>query len=160
MRFNFFLAFIIIFLSENVNSEEFNGVVTKVIDGDSVVVRHDNVLKKIRLSYIDAPEVSQDHGENSKIFLKNIVLDKMVLVDTKRKDKYGRYLSDLYIHSNTESIYINAKMIKSGNAWVYKRYRSNTYLINLENQARSNKIGIWKDNNPIEPWIYRKSYKQ
>ncbi|MED5502273.1 MAG: thermonuclease family protein [Pseudomonadota bacterium] len=159
MRFNFFLAFIIIFLSGNVNSEEFNGVVTKVIDGDSVVVRHDNVLKKIRLSYIDAPEVSQDHGENSKIFLKNIVLDKMVLVDTKRKDKYGRHLSDLYIHSNIESIYVNAKMIKSGNAWVYKRYRSNTYLINLENHARSNKIGIWKNDNPMEPWVYRKSYK-
>ena len=159
MRFNFFLAFILIFLSENINSEEFVGVVTKVIDGDSVVIRHENILKKIRLSYIDAPEVSQDHGEDSKLFLKNIVLDKTVLVDTKRKDKYGRDLSDLYIHSNIESIYVNAKMIKSGNAWVYKRYRSNTYLINLENHARSNKIGIWKNDNPMEPWVYRKSYK-
>ena len=159
MRFNFFLAFILIFLSENINSEEFIGVVTKVIDGDSVVIRHGNTSKKIRLSYIDAPEVSQDHGEDSKFFLKNIVLDKTVLVDTKRKDKYGRHLSDLYIHSNIESIYVNAKMIKSGNAWVYKRYRSNTYLINLENHARSNKIGIWKNDNPMEPWVYRKSYK-
>lgn len=159
MRFNFFLAFILIFLSENINSEEFVGVVTKVIDGDSVVIRHENILKKIRLSYIDAPEASQDHGEDSKFFLKNIVLDKTVLVDTKRKDKYGRHLSDLYIHSNIESIYVNAKMIKSGNAWVYKRYRSNTYLINLENHARSNKIGIWKNDNPMEPWVYRKSYK-
>ena len=159
MRLNLFLAFILIFLSENINSEEFVGVVTKVIDGDSVVIRHENILKKIRLSYIDAPEVSQDHGEDSKLFLKNIVLDKTVLVDTKRKDKYGRHLSDLYIHSNIESIYVNAKMIKSGNAWVYKRYRSNTYLINLENHARSNKIGIWKNDNPMEPWVYRKSYK-
>ena len=146
-------------MSENINSEEFVGVVTKVIDGDSVVIRHENILKKIRLSYIDAPEFSQDHGEDSKLFLKNIVLDKTVLVDTKRKDKYGRHLSDLYIHSNIESIYVNAKMIKSGNAWVYKRYRSNTYLINLENHARSNKIGIWKNDNPVEPWVYKKSYK-
>ena len=44
MRFNFFLAFILIFLSENINSEEFVGVVTKVIDGDSVVIRHENIL--------------------------------------------------------------------------------------------------------------------
>ena len=159
MRLNLFLAFILIFLSENINSEEYIGVVTKIIDGDSVVIRHGNIFKKIRLSYIDAPEVSQDHGEDSKIFLENIVLDKTVLVDTKRKDKYGRHLSDLYIHSNIESIYVNAKMIKSGNAWVYKRYRSNSYLINLENHARSNKIGIWKNDNPVEPWVYRKSYK-
>ncbi len=159
MRFNFFLAFILIFLSENINSEEYIGVVTKIIDGDSVVIIHDNILKKIRLSYIDAPEISQDYGEESKIFLANLLLDKTVLVDTKRKDKYGRYLSDLYIHNDMESIYINAKMIKSGNAWVYRRYRSNTYLINLENHARSNKIGIWKDENPLEPWVYRKNYK-
>ena len=159
MRFNLFLAFILIFLSENINSEEFIGVVTKVIDGDSVVIRHGNILKKIRLSYIDAPEVAQDHGEDSKIFLRNIVLDKTVLVDTEGKDRYGRYLSDLYIHSNIESIYVNAKMFKSGNSWVYNRYRSNTYLINLENHARSNKIGIWKNDNPMKPWVYRKSYK-
>ena len=93
MRFNFFLAFILIFLSENINSEEYIGVVTKIIDGDSVVIIHDNILKKIRLSYIDAPEISQDYGEDSKYFLTNLLLDKIVLVDFNRKDK----MVDIYL---------------------------------------------------------------
>ena len=40
-------------------------------------------------------------------------------IDTKLKDKYGRHLSDLYIHSNIESIYVNAKMIKSGKVFPF-----------------------------------------
>ena len=50
-------------------------------------------------------------------------------------------------------------MIKSGYAWVYIKYRTNNYLINLENHAKINKKGIWKSSSPIEPWIYRKNYK-
>ena len=80
-----------IFLSENINSEEYIGVVTKIIDGDSVVIIHDNILMmKIRLSYIDAPRNFSRLWEDSKIFLNNLLLDKIVLVDTNRKDKYGR----------------------------------------------------------------------
>ena len=36
-------------------------------------------------------------------------------------------------------------MVKSGNAWIYKSYRKNTYLNNLENYARINKKGLWKE---------------
>ena len=46
-------------------------------------------------------------------------------------------------------------MIKSGNAWVYKIYRNNEYLINLENFARSNNKGLWSQKDILEPWKYR-----
>ena len=48
------------------------------------------------------------------------------------------------------------KMLKSGNAWVYKSYRNNIYLKNLENHARIKKLGIWSETEPIEPWIFRR----
>ena len=50
-------------------------------------------------------------------------------------------------------------MIKSGNAWVYKTYRNNKYLINLEQIAKDLKNGIWLDDNPLEPWIHRQIIK-
>jgi endonuclease YncB( thermonuclease family) len=50
-------------------------------------------------------------------------------------------------------------MIKSGNAWVYKRERNNDYLINLEKDAKENRRGLWNISSPIEPWVYRKSKK-
>ena len=124
--------------------------------GDSIVVKQNSALNKIRLRYIDAPELSQDHGKESKKFLQNQLLDKSVLVYTEYNDRYGRQLADIYIHNDKESIYINAKMIKSGNAWVYKTYRSNSYLINLENHAKVNNKGLWSNNDPVETWVYRK----
>lgn len=145
--------------SNNVKSDEYNGVVTRVIDGDSIIVKENGNLNKIRLRYIDAPELSQGYGKESKKFLQNQLLDKSVLVYTEYNDRYGRQLADIYIHNEIESIYINAKMIKSGNAWVYKTYRSNSYLINLENHAKMNNKGVWSSQEPLEPWIYRKNMK-
>ena len=152
------IAIIFIISSSNVYSAEYYGVVTRVIDGDSIVVKHDDTLNKIRLRYIDAPESMQIYGKQAKKFLSNLLADKSVLVSTEYSDRYGRQLADIYIHNEKESIYINAKMIKSGNAWVYKKYRTNNYLINLENHAKINKKGIWKSSNPVQPWVYRKNY--
>ena len=98
----------------------------------------------------------QPYGVRSKDFLTEILKDKDVEIYTTRKDRYNRHLGEIYIHNNQESIFVNAKMIKSGNAWVYKRYRGNVYLLNLENYAKSRKSGFWSLENPVEPWIYRK----
>ena len=48
-------------------------------------------------------------------------------------------------------------MVKSGNAWIYKSYRKNRYLNNLENYARINKKGLWKEDSIQEPWEYREN---
>ncbi|MEK9793607.1 MAG: thermonuclease family protein, partial [Gammaproteobacteria bacterium] len=63
----------------------------------------------------------------------------------------------IYIHNDDESVFVNAKMVKSGNAWIYKSYRTNTYLTNLENYARINKKGLWNEENIQEPWEYRRN---
>ena len=86
----------------------------------------------------------------------NLVLDKDVQINTSKKDRYNRHLGEVYLHNEKESIFINAKMTNSGNAWVYKIYRNNQYLNNLENYAKTNKKGLWNQNEILEPWNYRK----
>ncbi len=159
MRLLKFFVFMLVISVNKVYSSEYLGTVTRVIDGDSVIVKGNDTFNKIRLRYIDAPELSQSYGMQSKKFLQNQLLDKLVLVYTEYNDRFGRQLADIYIHNDKESIYINAKMIKSGNAWVYKKYRSNSYLINLENHAKMNNIGIWSMPEPLEPWVYRNKNK-
>ena len=78
-------------------------------------------------------EIQQKHGKESKDFLSKLISGKLVFISSPYKDRYSRYLSDVYIYDDEIAIYINAKLIKSGNAWVYKSYRSNEYLMNLEN---------------------------
>ena len=143
----------------DISASEYEGLVVKVTDGDSVKIKAGETTSAIRLLYIDAPEKKQDYGIKSKNFLENLLLNKKVLVVTDKDDRYGRQLADIYLYNNNEAIYVNAKMIKSGNAWVYRKYRSNGYLINLENHAKINNKGLWGYKNPIEPCIFRKKCK-
>lgn len=138
-------------------ADQYEGRVIKVIDGDTIWVKTSNKHIKIRLSYIDAPELKQIHGVRSKNFLTNLVLDKNVQINANKKDRYNRHLGEVYIHNGKESIFVNAKMLKSGNAWIYLTYRDNSYLQNLENHAKIKKIGLWSEKAPIEPWVYRRS---
>ena len=140
-------------------SEEYEAVVLKVIDGDTIYIKSDNGRKKVRLRHIDAPEIRQSYGKEAKIFLDKQIDGKKIIVNSDYKDRYGRDIGDIFVYNNDEAIYINAKLIKSGHAWVYKSYRKNTYLMNLENFARENMLGLWKDKSAIEPWVFRAKNK-
>ena len=148
--------FIITLLSTDIFSDEYEAIVLKVIDGDTIYIKSEKGRKKVRLRYIDAPEIKQPYGDMARIFLVNELDDKRITVNSDYKDRYGRDIGDIFVYNKNEAIYINAKLIKSGNAWVYKTYRKNTYLMNLENIAKDNKLGLWKDKSPIKPWEYRK----
>ena len=150
---------IIILLPVDIFSEEYEAIVLKVIDGDTIYIKSDNGRKKVRLRHIDAPEIKQSYGEQAKNFLDNELDDKRIIVNSDYKDKYGRDIGDIFVYNKNQAIYINAKLIKSGNAWVYKSYRKNSYLMNLENFAKNNKLGLWKGNSPIKPWEFRKKNK-
>ena len=151
--------FIITLLSTDIFSDEYEAIVLKVIDGDTIYIKSEKGRKKVRLRYIDAPEIKQPYGDMARIFLDNELDDKRITVNSDYKDRYGRDIGDIYVYNKNEAIYINAKLIKSGNAWVYKTYRENTYLMNLENFAKDNKLGLWKDKSPIKPWDFRKKNK-
>lgn len=146
MRVFLYLLFFIMF-STSANAEDIYGVVTKVIDGDTIYL--DNV-NKIRLKWIDAPESKQLNGHESQQYLQNIVLGKKVKVEYNKKDLYGRFIG-IVIYDNVN---INEKLVIDGYAWSYKNY-SNKRIDLMQNEAMSKKIGIWKDAN-CEPWLFRK----
>ncbi len=147
---------LLLVLSSPVYADQYQATVIKVIDGDTIWVKSNNKHIKVRLSYIDAPELRQKHGVHSRDKLSELVLNKNVEINTYRKDRYNRHLGEVYIFNSSKSVFINAVMLKSGNAWVYKRYRNNEYLINLENNARMANKGIWSNSEPLEPWIFRR----
>jgi micrococcal nuclease len=41
-------------------------------------------------------------------------------------------------------------------AWHYKQYSRDPELAKLEFQARSAKIGLWSEPNPVAPWEWRR----
>ncbi len=134
------------------------GTVIAVHDGDTITLQNESGQKKIRLAGIDAPELKQPYGVESRRALREVVLDKQVRVETAKIDKFGRVVGRVILDGQD----INLKQLQLGMAWVYRAYLKElskedraTYL-EAEAQSKVTPVGLWKDSNPVEPWIWRK----
>ncbi|MEQ9362666.1 MAG: thermonuclease family protein [Leptospirales bacterium] len=54
---------------------------------------------------------------------------------------------------------MNARMIETGMAWVYRRYTDDPEWIALEDAAREARRGLWRDPNPIPPQEWRSRHR-
>jgi endonuclease YncB( thermonuclease family) len=138
------------------------GKVVKVVDGDTIYVLDDALTQqKIRLSGIDAPEKSQPYGLASRKHLASLVAGKSVTVEYTKHDRYGRIVGKVVI----DGVDACLEQIKAGLAWHYKKYQNEQaagdrkVYAQAENQARAERIGLWRDNNPRPPWEFRHLYR-
>ncbi|WP_407243056.1 thermonuclease family protein [Escherichia coli] len=92
--------------------------VTRILDGDTLEVKDEGELIRIRLVDIDAPEKSQPFGQRAKQKLSELVKDADdVAVSSTGKDRYGRTLAKVYVKKCQPAClayYVNAEMVKSG----------------------------------------------
>lgn len=127
--------------------------VSRIIDGDSIIDSYGN---RMRLAFIDAPEIKQYSidkvpiGVQSKDFLVKLLKGKQVRVSILGKDYFGRNLAVLYV----DKININKLMVKSGYAVSYK-----TRYLFYEHIAKKKKRGMWKTSGFYYPKVFRKFKK-
>ena len=131
------------------------GKVVKVVDGDTLHVYSNKGTYKIRLSGIDAPERGQAYGKRAKEHLEFLVAGKQVIAIVESKDRYGRYVASVKVHSKD----VCAEMLTAGYAWHYKQYDNNKYYDELQREAKKAKRGLWLDKKPQAPWEYRKEQR-
>ena len=62
--------------------------VTRIIDGDTF--QTSSRKNSVRLANVDAPEIGKPGARKATNFLKNLINDKEVVIDTVARDKYGR----------------------------------------------------------------------
>lgn len=132
------------------------GTVAHVHDGDTFTLLLPNTRKiKVRLAFIDAPEVGQVFGEKSKAFAKQLLQNRRVCIQEQYKDPYGRSVALVTL---ADGRILNEEMLKRGFAWHYTKYSNDKHLKWLENSARNAHIGIWCEQNPEAPWQWRKEH--
>jgi len=138
------------------------GKVSRVIDGDTLtLLTREGTKLRVRLYGIDAPEVrhgempGQPHGEEAKNALESMVQGRKVRVEIVDIDAHRRVVGIVH-WSGTD---INREMVRSGNAWAYRRYLSAPYgsgYIDAEKEARGRRAGLWKRENPDPPWEFKR----
>lgn len=152
--------------------------VIDVLDGDTISVVKDNEQQessrrfksrnsisktskaskqRVRLSGIDAPEITQQFGIESRNNLKYMLNGKQVVIYYKKMDYFERILGVVIADGED----LNLQQIKTGLAFYYKQYEIDldpiqaTVYQKAETEAKKNKLGIWEIDNFEPPWEYR-----
>ncbi len=149
------------------------GKVVKVSDGDTVTIVDDTGKKhRIRLAGIDAPEKDQPYGLEFTKNLERLINSKRTTINFFKYDRYGRIVGKVLIDPPgeafcmaigcVEQVDLNLEQVKAGLAWHYKKYQDEQSeedrkgYSEAERVARGNRLGLWKDEEPIAPWLWRR----
>ena len=135
----------------------FSGKLVKVIDGDTVEVVHEGQARRIRLAHIDSPEQGQAYGQAAKRFVLATAAQQSVQVRWQTTDRYGRTIGEIILADGTN---LNKQIVRAGYAWHYKDYSSDRFYADLEEQARTARRGLWQDDRPTPPWVWRRDRRK
>lgn len=146
------------------NGQQYEAQVIKISDGDTIHVRDPNGRKiKLRLAFIDAPEVEQAGGQDSRRQLTRLLMGQTVKVQVTDVDRYQRQVALVWQNGQD----INAAQIAAGMAWHYEPIgrKQQTklgyqYYHCLEQSAQAGKVGLWRGKEAIAPWQYRQQLRQ
>jgi endonuclease YncB( thermonuclease family) len=112
------------------------------------------VERRVRLVGIDAPERGQPHGSSARRGLAARVGGRVVQVIERGTDSYGRTLGRVLVAGSDA----NAAQVRDGYAWVYRRFENDPALTVHEAEAKAAGRGLWRDPEPLPPWVWRERH--
>ena len=155
--FSLTLAFLS--LSLPVIAQTITGTIVSVGDGDTIRVKTPDKTLTVRLACVDAPELKQQpYGQAASNRLKQLLpVGQPVTLRIADTDRYGRSVAKVYAGSTS----INLVLVQEGQAVVYRQYLKGCpelrdRLLSAEAQAKSQRMGLWAQANPVMPWDFRK----
>lgn len=130
----------------------YSAMVTRVIDGDTVVASTSNGEIRVRVAQIDAPERSQVFGHEATQCLASMVLNHVVSLCTAGNDRYGRTVANISVGTMD----VGEQMVARGCAWAYTKYlEAGSQLPSIQLQASASGVGLWAHGYATAPWAYR-----
>jgi endonuclease YncB( thermonuclease family) len=131
----------------------------EVLDGDSFVADVSGEGRtEVRLAGIDAPERGQAFSDRARRSLGSLVRGERLELVVTDVDRYGRLVARVY--RGRDGLELNAEQVRSGHAWVYRRYVRDSELDRLEHEARAARRGLWRDARPEPPWKWRERQRR
>ena len=122
-------------------------------DGDTARFIINNEEKKVRFLAIDTPEVDKNepYSKEAKDYTCNALKNAQEIYleydgNSDKEDKYGRILAFVYV----DGVLLEKDLISHGYAkvaYIYGDYSHVEELREVEEEAKSKKIGIWEETN-------------
>ncbi len=146
----------------NLETKTLTGLVIGIMDGDTIELLDDQRTSyRIRLKGIDAPEKRQAFGKVSRENLAVMLAGKVVTIEWQKYDRNGRIVGKILADGRDVCL----EQIKVGLAWHYKDFEEEQseadrqLYSEAESEARSQKLGLWRESSQIPPWDFRHKKK-
>jgi micrococcal nuclease len=127
------------------------GIVVRVVDGDTIHVRLGEHVEKVRYIGVNTPEVhhprkgEEPGGRAAMALNRTLVAGQRVRLETdvQARDRYGRLLAYVWVGE----IMINAELVRRGYAQVMTvppNVRHQALFVKLQRDAREAERGLWR----------------
>jgi micrococcal nuclease len=138
------------------SAAQWEGVAVKVVDGDTLHVQaaQGGASHKLRIKGIDAPELCQSWGGQSREALARLVWGQRLTVLMRDVDDHGRWL----VHVMVQGKDVGALMVAQGHAWSYQFRRDPGPYAALEQQAAGQRLGLFSQPPAIRPREFRQRH--
>ena len=133
------------------SAESLEGLVVRVVDGDTIQVRVADRLEKVRYIGVNTPEVhhprkgEEPGGREAAEVNRRLIEGKTVRLelDVQERDRYGRLLAYVWVGD----VMVNAELVRLGYAQVMTvppNVRYQQLFLKLQREAREAGRGLWR----------------
>ena len=134
---------------------ELEGVVVRIVDGDTIHVQLGTRLEKVRYIGVNTPEVhhpskgEEPGGREATVVNGELVSGRRVRLelDARLRDRHGRLLAYVWV----DDTMVNAELVRRGFAQVMTvppNVRHQLLFLRLQRDARAAGRGLWRDPTP------------
>lgn len=138
------------------------GLVVKVVDGDTIHVLVAGRREKVRYIGVDTPETKhptkgvQCYGRAASAFNERLVAGERVRLvrDVEARDRYGRLLA--YVYRARDGLFVNAELARLGYAQplaIAPDVRHAARFAALAREARRSGRGLWSACRSTAKWV-------
>ncbi|MCR5815159.1 MAG: thermonuclease family protein [Desulfovibrio sp.] len=107
----------------------------------------------VRLYGIDAPALTQNDGNDARLFLAQLLpLKSQVEIIPMGLDAHGRVLALVARNGQV----VNGRLVAEGHAWVESTCRAMICRkwLGLQKSAQQSAKGLWQEKEPKAPWLF------
>lgn len=152
-------------------AEAIEGRIAEVAAGDTATLElAGGSRRSLRLHAVAAPIGSQPYADESRRALVAMVQGKPVRFEIQREDAYRRLVGKLLVAPTdcaapcAPTRDAGLAQLEAGLAWWYREERKQQtlhdqgYYEYAEFDARTRRIGLWRDASPTPPWEWRRRH--
>jgi hypothetical protein len=112
------------------------------------------VRTAVDLRAVDAPELAQPFGPEARALISDLALDREVTVELAAPAG-GAVPAGRAVVDGTD---LAVTLLAAGLAWHDTIHDSTESLVVEQIKARSARVGLWSDPEPVAPWVWREAH--